>query len=79
MVTLAFSSAEVLTYPIADPKDFQSPCSIQSLSVTPELAAKVAPTHLMEWGPNFSFGKPTSSKAFSMSFLRVLYEIGVLP
>ena len=43
LVTLALTSEEILTYPTADLKDLQPPCSIQSLSETPLLAAKVAP------------------------------------
>ena len=42
LMTLALTSEEVWTYPTADLKDFQPPCSIQSLLETPESAAKVA-------------------------------------
>ena len=70
LVTLALTSEEVLTYPTADLKDLQPPCSIQSLSGTPELAAKVAPQALKECRPKFCTGRPTSWNTSSTPFLK---------
>ena len=58
LVTLALTSEEVLTYPTADLKDLQPPCSIQSLSETPLLAAKVAPPALKECSQTFAMAGP---------------------
>jgi hypothetical protein len=69
LVTLALTSEEVL-YLTADLKDLQPPCSIQSLSETPELAAKVVPPALKECRPNYCTGRPTSWNTSSTPFLK---------
>jgi hypothetical protein len=52
LVTLALTSdVVVLTYPTADLKDLRPPGSIQTLSETPELVAKLAAPALKECRP----------------------------
>ena len=70
LVTLALTSEEVLTYPTADLKDLQPPCSIKSLCRDPRVGCQSGTSSPQGMQATFCTGRPTSWNTFSTPFLK---------